>query len=41
MKEISGDSRMWLVINTAEYNDGQWAATAANFDEEVIKVNEE
>lgn len=24
---------MWLVINTAEYDDGQWAVTAANLDE--------
>lgn len=34
MKEISGDSRMWLVVNTAEYNeDGRWAVQAANLDE--------
>ena len=33
-KIIEGDSRMWLVVNTAEYNDdGQWAATSANLDE--------
>ena len=25
---------MWLVVNTAEYNDdGQWAAQAAKYDE--------
>lgn len=25
---------MWLVVNTAEFNDdGQWAATSANLDE--------
>lgn len=34
MKAIEGDARMWLVVNTAEYNDdGQWAAQAAKYDE--------
>ncbi len=34
MKAIEGDARMWLIINTAEYNnDGLWAAQAAKYDE--------
>lgn len=34
MKAIEGDARMWLIINTAEYNnDGLWAAKAAKYDE--------
>lgn len=34
MKAIEGDARMWLVVNTAEYNnDGQWAAQAVKYEE--------
>lgn len=34
METIEGDSRTWLVINTAEYNeDGQWAVQAVKFAE--------
>ena len=34
MKEISGDTRVFVVINTTEYNnDGRWGVTTVAFNE--------
>lgn len=34
MKEISGDTRVFVVINTTEYNnDGKWGVTTVAFNE--------
>ena len=34
MKEINGDTRVFVVINTTEYNnDGKWGVITASLDE--------
>lgn len=43
MKEISGDTRVFVVINTTEYNnDGRWGVTTVAFNElESVGFHEE